>query len=105
MNGTYHVIEPHEEGTPEKREYHGAEESTNEAFHSLLRRQFDKGCTSKCYTPNVCEDIIANDERRGNPEPNQSFKDVVDNEVTANRLQWSIKRAGTDQQHTSRQQS
>lgn len=69
MDRADHIIETHEEATPAKGENNGAEESTNKAFHRLLRRQFDKRCTPESYTPNVSKDVVANDKRCRNPEP------------------------------------
>jgi len=69
MDRANHIIEAHEEATPAKCENYGAEESTNEAFHSLLRRQFDERRAPKGYAPNISKDIVANDKRRRNPEP------------------------------------
>jgi len=69
MDRANHIVEAHEKATPAKCENYGAEESTNEAFHRLLRRQFDERCTPESYTPNVSKDVVANDKRCRNPEP------------------------------------
>ena len=59
----------------------GEDPSAQKAFHSLLGRQFDELGSTKSDAAYVCKDVIANDQRRGQQEPNHAFKDVVHDEV------------------------
>lgn len=68
--------------TYEHAKDNGHEPATNESFNSLLRRQLDKGSSAHKESENVCPDIVGNDQRRGKEEPDQTLKDVVDNEMT-----------------------
>lgn len=37
----------------------------------------------RIHTPNVCRNVIHNDQRGRHPEPDDTFEDIVDDEVTA----------------------
>lgn len=94
-----HVVESHEECAPDKPEDDRGEKCTDKPFHGLLGRELDEWCTAKrdsCkvtvrlrggtrtkkgLAPDVCKDVIANDQRSGNPEPNETLKNIVDDEM------------------------
>lgn len=102
MDGADHVAESHKICSPEHGEDDGAEESANKAFNGLLGRELDQRSSANGLTPNVGKAIIANDERCGDPEPDEAFQDVVDDEMTANAI--STGQGDGRKLHTSRTQ-
>lgn len=86
LNGTCHIVEPHKVGSPDDGEDDSADESTNESFYSLFGRKLDERRSSNSDPPDVGKAIIANNERCWNPEPDETFKDVVHNKVTTEQL-------------------
>ena len=76
-----HVVEAHEVGTPEETENERAEERADEALDGLLWRECNEGGAANGDTPNIGEDVVADDKGGRNPEPNETLKDVVHNEV------------------------
>ena len=77
-----HVIKAHEVCAPEETEDERAEECADEALDCLLGRQLDEGRATNSDAPDVGKDVVADNEGRGDPEPNETFEDVVHNEVT-----------------------
>ena len=77
-----HVVELAEVHSPEDGKDDGAHESADEAFDGLFWRKFDERCTAQGDAPDVSKDVIAYNERRGYPEPNKAFENIVDDEVT-----------------------
>ena len=69
------------ERTYEHAKDDGHDPATNKSLDSFLGRQLDKGSLAPEESENVRPDIVGNDERDGQEEPDQTFKDVVDNEV------------------------
>lgn len=86
MDRTDHIVETHEVTSPHHAEDESAPECTNETFDSFFRRQLDQRGTAKSDTPDVGEHIVANDQRGRDKEPDQSFKDIVNDEVAAKRV-------------------
>ena len=86
VNGADHIVEAHEVGAPEETEDERTEERADESLDCLLGRQLDEGGASNSDTPDVGEDVVADDERRGNPEPDDTLQDVVDDEVAGRVL-------------------
>ncbi len=82
LNRTDHVVKTHEVCTPYNRKDDGTDKGANKAFDCLLRRKFNERCTSHSYTPDVSETVIADYKRRWHPEPDQTFKNIVHDEVT-----------------------
>lgn len=80
-DGTDHVVEAHEEGAPDDGEDDGAEKCADEPFDGLLWGEFDEGSAADGDSPDVGEDVVADDEGGGDPEPDHAFEDVVDDEV------------------------
>lgn len=87
MHRADHVVEAHEVRAPEHTEQEGTPESTYKPFDSFLRRELDQGCAPDRHAPHVCKYIIANNQRGGDPEPNHTLEDVVNDEVTRNNDQ------------------
>ena len=85
VHGADHVVEAHEVRPPKNTEDHRAEERSDETLDRLLGRQLDERCAADGYTPHVGEHIVADDERSRHPEPDETFKDVVHDEVTVIR--------------------
>ena len=81
-NGADHVVEAHEEGSPEDGEDDGAEERANKTFDGFLGGEFDERGTTDGYSPDVCEDVVTDDKGSGDPEPDHAFQNIVDNKVT-----------------------
>ena len=90
LDGADHIVETHEVGTPEEAEDKCAEEGADEALNGLLRRERNEGGAANGDTPNVGEDIVADDERGRNPEPDETLKDVVHNEVAEGRTMSQV---------------
>ena len=80
-NGADHVVEAHEVGAPEETEDECTEERADESLDCLLGRQLDEGGASNSDTPDVGEDVVTDDEGCGNPEPNETLKYIIDNEM------------------------
>jgi len=83
LNWADHEVVTHEESSPGYGEDHGNEESSNETFDSLLRTQLDELVSTEEHTADVSSDIVHNDQRSGEPEPDHTLKDIVDDEMTA----------------------
>ena len=81
VNGADHVVEAHEVGAPEETEDERTKERADETLDCLLWRQLDEGGATNRDTPDVGEDIVTDDEGCGNPEPNETLEDVIQNEV------------------------
>lgn len=79
-----HVIEAHEEGSPSETEEEGADKRTEEALDCLLGRQLDQRGAAKGLAADVCKDVVADDERCRDKEPDKTLEDVVDNKVAGN---------------------
>ena len=85
-----HVVEAHEVGAPEETEDERTEERADESLDCLLGRQLDEGGASNSDTPDVGEDVVTDDEGCGNPEPDETLKDVVHDEVAV--IQSEVRR-------------
>ena len=80
-HGANHVVEAHEVRAPEQAEDDRAEERADKTLHRLLRGQLDERGTADGDTPDVSEYIVTDDEGGGDPEPDQTLKNVVHDEV------------------------
>ena len=60
----------------------GAHPRTKETLHRLLGRQLDQLRSAKRDAANIGKDVVCYDQRNRNEEPNQAFKDVVDDKVS-----------------------
>lgn len=86
MDRTDHIIEPHEVSPPDHAEDESAPECTNESLDGLFWRELDQRGTTEGDTPDVGKYIVANNQRGRDKEPDQSLKDIVDDEVAAKRF-------------------
>ena len=81
VDGADEVLGAHqhfrEHDTPE----HGHDPGADEALDRLLGRQLDQLSTAKGDTADIGKDVIADDERRRQEEPDHALKDVVHDEV------------------------
>lgn len=59
----------------------GHDPSAHEALNRLLRRDLDELSPAKGDAADIGPDIVGDDERGGQEEPNKPFKDVVHDEV------------------------
>jgi len=69
MHGTDHVAKFTEESAPHDSEDDCTQKRADETLDRFLRRELDKRCAAHGDATDVCEYIIADDERRGDPEP------------------------------------
>lgn len=81
IDGANEVFVAHQHVGHEETEDDGADPSTNETLHSLLRRQLNQLSTAEGNTTDVSENVIGDDERCGEEEPNHALEDVVHDEV------------------------
>lgn len=63
--------------TPQSSKEPGAKES----LPSLLGRDLDQRCAPKCNTAKIGEYIVGDDHGNGQDEPDESLKDIVDDEM------------------------
>lgn len=61
--------------------FHHTIEILTLTFDSLLWAEFDKLCSPKRDTANVCKDVVCDDKTRWQEEPNHALKDVVHDEM------------------------
>ena len=59
-----------------------ADPCSNEALHSLFRRYLNQRRSPECNATDVCEDVVDNDQRHGEEEPDHPLEDVVHHEVS-----------------------
>lgn len=81
MDRTAHIAEPHEVRPPDHTEDKSAPECTDESLDGLFRRELDQRGTTEGDTPDIGKHIIAYNQRGRDKEPDQSLKDIVDDEV------------------------
>lgn len=76
-----HVVVALEEGGPTVCKDLGDDECTHETLDRLLGAEVDQRRPAKRHTTNVSKDIVANHERGGHPEPDETLENVVDDKV------------------------
>ena len=81
MHRADHIVEPSKVHPPSNGEQYSADERADETFDRLLRAKTDEWRTPDAHAPDVREDVIADDERRRYPEPDEALEDVVHDEV------------------------
>ena len=81
MHRANHIIEPSKVHPPSNGEKHSADEGTDETLDRLLRAKTNEWRTPNAHAPDVREDVIADDERGRDPEPDEALEDVVHDEV------------------------
>jgi hypothetical protein len=93
MHGADHIVEFTEESAPHDRKDESTQKRSDEAFDSFFRRELDKGCTAHGNATDIREYIIADDERRGDPEPDQTFENIIHDKVAEITDQKAIRRS------------
>ena len=78
-----HILETHEIRAPQDTKDNSTPESADEAFDCFFWGEFDEGGVPESGPPDISEYVVANYDRRGDPEPNESFQNIVDDEVAA----------------------
>ena len=81
MHGADHVVEPTEESAPHDGEDNRAQKRADKTFYRFLRRELDKRRTTHGNATDVREHIVTDDEACGNPKPDQTFENVIHDEV------------------------
>lgn len=87
VDGTDEVLVTHEEAGHEVTEANSADPCANETLDGLLRRELDQLRASKCNSADVGKDIVRNDQRGGEEEPDHALENVVHHEVSLNHNQ------------------
>lgn len=75
------VLVAHEDIGHGESEDNSEDPGADEAFDGLFGRELDELCAAKCDAADVGEDVVGDDERGWQKEPNHTFKDVVHNEM------------------------
>ena len=81
MDGTYHIVESAEERAPHDGEDDRAHDRADEALDGLLRGELDERRAAHGDAADVRKDVVADDEARGDEEPDETFENVVYDEV------------------------
>jgi hypothetical protein len=68
-------------GAYSEREEESTEEGTHETFNRLFRRELDQRCSTKHLSTDIRHDVVANNQRGRDKEPNHSLEDTVDDKV------------------------
>lgn len=89
MHGTNHVVELTEERAPHDGEDHCAYKRADETFHCFLWRELDERGAAHGNPTDVRKDVIADDEGRGDEEPDEALQKVVYDEVAENQVRQS----------------
>lgn len=92
MDGTNHIVESAEERAPHDGEDDRAHDRADEAFDGLLRGELDEGRTTHGDTADVRKDVVADDEARGDEEPDETFENIVYDEVAETARQMGDKK-------------
>ena len=81
VNGADKVFALHQNVREEEAKDDGHDPGTNKALDGLLRGQLNELGAAKRDTADVGEDVVGDDERGGEKEPDHALEDVVHNEV------------------------
>lgn len=76
-----HILPSHKQGTPDNAKEHGTEEGTDETLYSFFRGKLDERCATKGNTPDISKDVVTDDQRGRNPEPDETLENIVYDEV------------------------
>lgn len=87
INRADEVLVAHQPVSQEITEDNGADPRAEETLNGLLGRQLDQLSTSKCNTTDIGEDIVGNDQRSGEEEPNHALENVVHHKVSLDNNQ------------------
>lgn len=77
VDGANEILVAHEDVGHEVAEPDGADPGPQETLDRLLWRELDQLCSAERYPAYVGEDIIRNDERSGQEEPDHTLQHVV----------------------------
>jgi hypothetical protein len=86
MNGADHIVELAAECAPHDGKNDRAEKCADEALDCLLWRELDEWCTTHSDTTEVREAVVADDEARRYKEPDETFENIVYDEVAENQM-------------------
>jgi hypothetical protein len=81
VHRTDHVVKSAEECSPGDGKDNCAQKGTDETLNRLLWRELDERCTTHGDPTDVREDVVADNEACGDPEPDETLKNVVHDEV------------------------
>ena len=81
MHRADHVVEFTEESAPHDGEDDCTQKRADETLDRFLRRELDKRCATHGDATDVREYIIADDEGCGDKKPDQTFENIIHNEV------------------------
>ena len=81
LERTHELAVVAEYGGQHEAEYDGGEGAADEALPGLLGRQLDQPGASKKKAEHVGHDVIADDERDGQQEPDEALEHVLDHEI------------------------
>lgn len=76
------VLVPHKQVRQAIAEKDGEDPCADKTLNRLLGRKLDELRASKRNAADISEDIVGNDERGGDEEPDQTLEDVVHDEVS-----------------------
>lgn len=76
-----HVLVPHKEAPPHHAKQHRSKERAHKPLHSLFRRETNERGAPEDLAPDVGEYVVADDEGRGDEEPDEALEDVVHDKV------------------------
>lgn len=81
MDGTNHIVELTAERAPHDGEDDRAQECADEALDGLLWGELDERRATHGDTADVRKDVVADDEARGDEEPDETFENIVHDKV------------------------
>lgn len=91
MHRADHEVKPDEVCTPDDAENNRTPESSNESFHGLLWGEFDEWSATEGNPPDVCENIVANNQRSRYPEPDQAFQNIIHDEMAVLMIRLTLR--------------
>lgn len=75
------ILVAHEDIGHGKTEDYSEDPGADKAFDGLFGGELDELCAAKCDAADVCKDVVGDDERGWQEEPNHAFEDVVHYEM------------------------
>jgi hypothetical protein len=81
--GTNHIIEACEVRAKKETKNDGAEEGADETLKGLFWGEFDEGSTADGDAPDICKDIVTDNERCRNPKPYEAFENIIHDKVAS----------------------
>lgn len=62
-------------------EKYGRYSATNEALPGLFRRELDESCATEKETKHIGHDVVADDQRNGQQEPDETLEHVLNHKI------------------------